>query len=125
MSKLSRWTVVTSRKLRKNPTDAERLLWRHIRMQQVGNFRFRRQHPIGKYIVDFACTEKRLIVEIDGGHHADRVDYDVGRTRYFEARGYRVLRFWDNEVLKSIDAVKEQIWLTLSSKEPPPPQPSP
>jgi very-short-patch-repair endonuclease len=69
--------------------------------------------------------EKRLAVEIDGGQHADRVGHDAQRSSYLEAQGYRVLRFWDNEVLQNIEGVKEQIWRTLTEMKPPPPQPSP
>ena len=92
-----------------------------MRMRQMGEFRFRRQHPIGPFVVDFVCMEKRLAVEIDGGQHADRVGYDTRRSSHLEAEGYRVLRFWDNEVLQNIEGVKEQIWRALTEVKPPPP----
>ena len=79
--------------MRKNPTDAERALWRHLRKRQTGGYRFRRQHPMGGYIIDFFCFEKRLVVEIDGGQHSEQVCYDTQRIRWLEAQGYRVLRF--------------------------------
>ena len=93
----------------------------HIRMRQIAEFRFRRQHPVGNFIVDFVCMEKRLVIEVDGGHHAERVNYDRQRSRRLETEGYRVLRFWDNEVLQNIEGVKEQIWRALTEVKPPPP----
>jgi very-short-patch-repair endonuclease len=112
-----------ARELRKNLTDAERALWQHLRHRQIGGQRFRRQHPIGPYIVDFFCFEKRLIVEIDGGQHSEQVAYDEERTKWLEARGFRVLRFWNNDVLGNIEGVKQVILeeLTRSSSSAPPP----
>lgn len=91
-------------------TDAERLPWRHLRQRQVAGQKFRRQHPMGNYIVDFACLEASLIVEVDGGQHADRQEYDRERTAWLEGRGFRVLRFWNNEVLTNIEGGREVIW---------------
>ena len=102
-------SISNARKLRRNLTDAERALWKHLRMRQIAGYKFRRQQPIGKYIVDFMNFEKRVIVEWDGGHHSQQGDYDSTRTAWFEAEGYRVLRFWNNQVLKEIEAVKEVI----------------
>ena len=93
-----------ARELRSNPTDAERRLWTQLRQRQLGGFRFRRQQPIGTYVVDFFCSEAALIIEIDGGQH-DASERDAARTRWLEARGYRVLRFWNNEVLANIEGV--------------------
>jgi len=93
-----------ARELRRNMTDAERALWRHLRRKQVAGRRFRRQQPIGEYIVDFACLEKKLVVEVDGGQHAEE-ERDAARTRWLEGRGYRVLRFWNTEVLGQMDSV--------------------
>ena len=93
-----------ARELRRNMTDAERALWRRLRMRQLAGQRFRRQQPIGDYIVDFACPAARLVVEVDGGQHAEE-ERDAARTRWLESRGYRVLRFWNNEVLGQIDGV--------------------
>ncbi|HWP93495.1 MAG TPA: endonuclease domain-containing protein [Thermodesulfobacteriota bacterium] len=104
-----------ARELRKNPTDAERKLWKHLRLRQLDGHKFRRQHPIGPYIVDFACLEKRLIVEVDGGQHSERVVYDEERSEWLESQGFRILRFWDNEVLTSVDVVKEVIAEALNS----------
>ena len=91
--------------LRKSLTNAERLLWRHLRNRQLEGFKIRRQHPIGPYIVDFICLDKKLIIELDGGQHADRIDYDGRRTQYFETMGYRVIKFWNNEILRQTDSV--------------------
>jgi len=91
--------------LRKSLTNAERLLWRHLRNRQLEGFKIRRQHPIGPYIVDFICLDKKLIIELDGGQHADRIAYDEKRTQYFETMGYRVIRFWNNEILRQTDSV--------------------
>lgn len=113
-------TNPAARKLRKNPTDAERHLWRHIRLRQLDGWKFRRQHPIGNYIADFFCLEKRLIVEVDGGQHVENV-LDEERTKFLERRGYRILRFWNNDVLKKTEAVLQKIMEALDT----PPAPSP
>jgi very-short-patch-repair endonuclease len=98
-----------SRNLRKRQTDAENLLWRHLRGKQLGGVKFRRQHPIGKYIVDFVCLEKQLILEIDGGQHAIEKVRDVERAKWLTAEGYKILRFWNNEVLENLTGVLETI----------------
>jgi very-short-patch-repair endonuclease len=98
-----------ARDLRKNPTEAERALWRHIRRRQLDECKFRRQCPLGRYTVDFVCLEKKLIVEINGGHHAEQVAPDAHRTAWLEAQGFRVLRFWNHDVLSDPQAVKETI----------------
>ena len=100
---------VGARELRKNLTDAENELWKHLRYRQISGNKFRRQQPIGKYIVDFACMEKKLIVEVDGGQHNEQVSYDNERTAWLESRGYRVLRFWNNEVLEDVEIVSDSI----------------
>ena len=100
---------IKARELRKNPTEAERKLWKHLRLHQIGGYKFRRQQPLGQYILDFVCLEKRLIVELDGGQHSEQIVYDSERTEWLEAQGFRVLRFWNNEVLKEIEVVKEVI----------------
>ena len=98
-----------ARKLRSNATTAERVLWYHLRCRRLAGFKFRRQHVIGGYIVDFVCLSRRLIVELDGGQHAERAAYDRRRTRYLVSRGYRVLRFWNNEMLRDVEGVLEVI----------------
>ncbi len=110
----------TARRLRKNPTEAERLLWRHLRLRQLGGWKFRRQQPVGPYIVDFVCLEKRLIVEVDGGQHAAQVDKDAQRAAWLEAEGFRVLRFWNTEVLRDREAVQETIRAALGVGDCPP-----
>jgi very-short-patch-repair endonuclease len=97
--------IAHARQLRRSMTDAERALWRLIRIKQVGEMRFRRQRPVGQYIVDFVCLEAKLILEIDGGQHADQIAYDNARTQFLESLGYRVLRFWNNDVLQNMDGV--------------------
>ena len=114
-----------ARALRKNSTEAERALWKHIRLRQMDGHKFRRQQSLGQYIVDFICLEKKLIVEIDGGQHAWQIALDSERTAWLEAQGFRVLRFWNHHVLADIEAVKEVIWGALSRNSLPPPGPSP
>jgi very-short-patch-repair endonuclease len=98
-----------ARRLRTNLTDAERTLWRHLRLRQVNGLRFRRQQPIGRFVADFACLERRLLIELDGGQHAERSEEDAGRTAWLEKQGFRVLRFWNNDVLRDPLAVVEAI----------------
>ena len=100
---------IKPRQLRKNMTDAERALWRHLRLRQFSGYKFRRQQPIGKYIVDFVCFEKKLIIEVDGSQHSAQVDYDLICDAWLEKEGFRILRFWDNQVLNETDGVKEMI----------------
>ena len=104
-----------ARQLRKNPTDAERLLWQKLRFWQVDGRKFRRQQPLGGYIVDFVCLERRLIVELDGGQHADRNAYDKKRDDWLRNQGFVILRFWNHDVLNNIDGVVEQILDTLKN----------
>ena len=111
-----------ARKLRSTPTDAETRLWARLRRQQIDGFRFRRQQPIGRYVVDFFCPEAKLIIEVDGGQHAN--DSDT-RTRWFEARGYCVIRFWNNEVLGNTDGVVTRIREALHAAGTPLPDPPP
>ena len=105
-----------SRELRQQQTDAENLLWRHLRDRQLAGHKFKRQFVIGTYFADFACTVKRLIVELDGGQHVEQAFYDDERTRFLESQGYRVLRFWNDQVLKEISAVLEEILRVLTER---------
>ena len=105
--------VARARKLRRNSTDVERKLWHRIRDKQIDEFRFRRQRPIGKYIVDFVCLDAKLIVELDGGQHAGDAAYDQRRTAFLESLGYAVLRFWNNEVIENMDGVLQRLHETL------------
>ena len=105
-----------ARRLRNKATDSERRLWHHLRNRQLGGYRFRRQVPVAGFIADFACLDARLVIELDGGQHQDRRIYDERRDRRIEACGYRVLRFWDNQVLQETVAVLEVILLALRRK---------
>ena len=103
-----------ARSLRANQTDAERRLWSQLRARQFHGLKFRRQHPVGPYIVDFCCLEPRLIVELDDGQHADATRNDEVRTHWLSLQGYRVLRFWNHEALIETPAVLEAIHLAIS-----------
>ncbi len=97
-----------ARRLRRNATEAEKRIWWALRELPVEH-RFRRQHPIGPYVVDFACPRRKLAIELDGGQHATREQQDVARTREIMRRGYRVIRFWNNEVMDNLSGVVETI----------------
>jgi very-short-patch-repair endonuclease len=101
----SRKKVLLSRELRQNMTDAEIKLWSRLRAHQMNDIHFRRQHAIGPYVVDFCAPRGKLIIEVDGGQHLDQMEYDGDRTAYLESLGFRVIRFWNHEVLTDIDAV--------------------
>ena len=109
---------VTARTLRKNLTDAEQMLWRHIRNCQLYGHKFRRQAPIGKYIVDFVCFEKRLVIELDGGQHAVNQDYDHCRSEWLRSQGFNVLRFWNHDVMSKVEEIKEVIARNLVTPHP-------
>jgi very-short-patch-repair endonuclease len=104
-----------ARELRNNPTNTERLLWKHLRLWQLDGYKFRRQQPLGNYIVDFVCLEKRLVVELDGSQHAEQTAYDIERDEWLRGATFTVLRFWNNDVLTNIDSVKERILETLKN----------
>ena len=106
--------------LRRSPTDAEERLWYWLRRRHLGGWRFRRQAVIGPFIVDFVCLAARLIVEVDGSQHADNAA-DVARTRWLEGEGYRVIRFWNDDVLTATETVVEAIGDALGGRLPPPP----
>ena len=107
-----------SQLLRRAMTEAERALWRELRYDRLG-CRFRRQHPIPPYIVDFACLEAKLVVEADGGQHADSRDQQ--RDAYLRRQGWRILRFWNNDVLQNRVGVVLTIAAALAGRDPPPP----
>ena len=98
-----------ARRLRREPTKAERVLWRHLRDRQLDGIKFRRQDPVGPYVVDFLCSSHALIVELDGGQHAEQHERDAVRTRYLEGAGYRVVRFWNPDVLRNPEGVVAEI----------------
>ena len=100
-----------ARIMRREQTEAERLLWQRLRGRQLEDIKFRRQQPLGPFIVDFISFERQLVIEIDGGHHNSQeiVERDIDRTRWLEQHGYSVMRFWNNEVLANIEDVIEAI----------------
>lgn len=114
--------------LRKNQTEAEQRLWYHLCAHRFEGAKFKRQKPIGPFIVDFVCLEYRLVVELDGGQHAEDVDYDARRDAWLAAQGYEVLRFWNNQVMRELPAVLERIGEALAGatgRLPSPPAPLP
>jgi very-short-patch-repair endonuclease len=113
-----------ARALRRNMTDAERILWRSLRDRKMGGWKFRRQHPIRPFIVDFVCVERRLIIEVDGGQHASKVQADASRSSYLRKKGYKILRFWNNQVLNESEAILDMILAALND-DTPSPRPSP
>jgi very-short-patch-repair endonuclease len=114
----------TARRLRANSTSAEALLWRYLRRSPVLGTHFRRQVPIGRYVVDFACMAAHLVVEVDGSQHAEGpvAEADLVRTRWLESEGYRVIRFWNNDIAQNIDgvieAVHKEVSCSMSFEEP-------
>jgi very-short-patch-repair endonuclease len=104
------------RNLRHAQTDAEARLWHHLRGRRLEGHKFRRQHKITAYFVDLVCAEASLIVELDGGQHAERKSYDAARTAALEAAGYRVIRFWNDDVLARTDAVLSEILRALNER---------
>ena len=121
---VKRSSATMARTLRKKFTDAEQKLWKHLRGRQIGGEKFRRQQPLGKYVVDFVCLEKKLIVKVDGGQHAAS-EYDKERTLWLESEGFRVIRFWNNEVPGDIGIVLDVIYREMKSDEICHPHPGP
>jgi very-short-patch-repair endonuclease len=121
--------VPRARRLRRDVTDAERKLWLHLKRLSLGKSHFRRQATIGPYFADFACHEARLVIEVDGGQHSEpiRAAADQARSAYFSSQGYRVLRFWNNDVLGNVEGVLASIQdaLAVHARPPPTPDPSP
>ena len=115
-------TRANARQLRRDQTLAETKLWLALRSHQLENIHFRRQHPIGNYIVDFCAPQAKLIIELDGSQHLEQADYDAERTEFLQSKGYRVLRFWNRDVLNNLDGVMIMI---LDAVNPDPTLPSP
>ena len=113
-------TQVRARRLRNQSTDAERLLWRHLRRRQLSGFRFRRQVPVGGYVADFACMDAKLVIELDGGQHQEQATRDARRDARINVKGYRVVRFWNNQVFEETTAVLEVILRELLALRPHP-----
>ena len=101
--------IALAKKLRKNSTPAENLLWSHLRAEQLEGLKFRRQQLIGNYIIDFVCFEKKIVIEVDGGQHSIEKEKDNIRDEWLKGQGFKVLRFWNNEVLMNIEGVLEVI----------------
>ena len=106
-----------ARKLRKNLTEAERRLWSRLRRRQLDGYKFRRQHPISIYVCDFICLEAAVIVELDGSQHLDRAPEDLHRDAFLRIKGFRILRFWNGDVLAQTDSVVETIFEALHRRE--------
>ena len=109
-----------AKELHTKQATAQRFLWRHLRNRQLQGYKFRRQITLPPYIADFVCLEAKLIVEIDGSHYPQQLDYDKERSRYLQAQGFEVLRFWNDEVLKNTAAVLEVILRRLQDIPSPP-----
>ena len=116
MRRISTNQKTRSRQLRKNMTDVERLLWLKLRGRQLQGYRFRRQHPIKNYIVDFVCIELTLIIELDGGQHANQSLYDQQRTDVLNGAGFKVLRFWNNDCIENMEGVLVRICESLPAR---------
>jgi adenine-specific DNA-methyltransferase len=106
-----------AKEMRKKMPDAEILLWKLLCNRSIAGAKFRRQHPVGRYILDFYCDEKKLAIELDGSQHVDQSDYDQRRDAYLDTLDIRVLRFWNNQMLQETEAVLEVIYLALTSVE--------
>jgi len=120
MRQANEFKTERDRRLRRNSTDAERKLWNRLRSRAIGGCKFVRQEPIGRYVVDFVCREHRLIIEVDGGQHATDTRDSV-RDKWLRDRNYRVLRFWNNDVIGNIEGVLETIADALPAETPPHP----
>ena len=105
-----------ARQMRSHPTEAESLLWQHLRRSQLLDWKFRRQEPIEPYIVDFICFDPLLVIEIDGSQHTGPIAYDAERSAFLEGKGFKVIRFWNHEVLAQTDGVREVISLGNASR---------
>lgn len=108
--------IKTAKVLRKNMTYAEKKLWQGLRSDQLG-VKFTRQYPYQHFVLDFVCLEKRLVIEVDGGQHAEMQAYDMHRTEVLKKAGFTVLRFWNNQVLNETSAVMEDIWRHVNQEE--------
>jgi len=105
-----------TRELRVQSTEAEKRLWRQLRDRQLGNFKFRRQVAIGPYVADFVCFDQRLIVEVDGGQHGIDIAKDEARTAWLESQDFRVVRFWNNDVLENLEGVLTRLLEVLTAR---------
>jgi adenine-specific DNA-methyltransferase len=108
--------LIHAKRMRHVPTDAESILWRQLRAGRLADYKFKRQKPIGNFIVDFVCFAQKLIVEVDGGQHADMQERDEARTAWLQAQGFRVLHFWNHDVLQRRELVLEEIFRRLERR---------
>jgi len=104
-----------ARTMRRIPTEPEKLFWSRVRDRRLGGYKFKRQMAIGSYIADFACVERKLIIELDGGQHADRKEYDEKRDAFLRSKGFRIIRVWNIDLLQNIDGVMEMLSVELDS----------
>ncbi len=102
--------------LHRDMTEAESRLWKHLRAHRMGDVHFRRQHAIGNYIVDFCAPRRKLIIELDGSQHLEQEEYDEERSEFLKSKGYKILRFWNNDVMNNVDSVLSVIWDTLQKE---------
>ena len=121
---LERRPTRLAQSLRNNATSAERALWRHLRNRALDGHKFSRQMPVGPFVCDFLCREARLIIEVDGGQHCE-CERDLSRTAFLEGQGYRVIRFWNNNVLENVEGVVAMIKAEFARSGQPHPQPLP
>ncbi len=105
-----------ARQLRNDMTEAEKWLWEKLRSRELDGFKFRRQRPIGPFVVDFVCLKKKIVIEVDGGQHAEELEQDKRRSEFLTREGYKVLRFWNHEVLQNGEAVLSAIHCHLIQK---------
>ena len=112
--------TAAARKLRKNSTKTENLLWQKLKNRQLADFKFRRQQPVGSYILDFVNFEKRIVIEVDGGQHTNLKDKDKKRDDWLKSEGFEVMRFWNNEVFENLDGVLQMIRNRLTTPSPDP-----
>jgi very-short-patch-repair endonuclease len=122
---MKRVSTKPARRLRRNQTDADRLLWFRLCDRRTAGWKFKRQVPIDRFVVDFCCADAKLIVELDGGQHDQHRDRDADRARVLEAMGYLVLRFWNHDVAQNMDGVLEGILSTINQNRSEPPHPTP
>jgi very-short-patch-repair endonuclease len=122
---MKRVSTEPARRLRRNQTDAERLLWFRLRDRRLAGWKFKRQALIDRFVVDFFCADAKLIVELDGGQHDHNKARDADRTQVLESMGYLVLRFWNHDVMRNMDGVLEEILSTVRQHRSEPPHPTP
>jgi len=108
-------TMHRAGELRKEPTPAEKKLWAYLRRDKLNGVNFRRQHAIGNFIVDFVSIKRKLVIELDGSQHLEQEEYDIERTKYLELQGYKVVRFWNNDVLNNMEGVILSILYALEA----------